>query len=439
MNDRSSMVKRMARLKQIVTLVLFSTAILGCRTCSPATAKKTDEIVSPATEVGTPAGDAVTLSVGPEGGILASADDRFVLAIPENAVKEPVTFSIQPITNTATDGIGSAYRLGPSGYRFEKPLLISFKYDDSQLGEFPPDMCLIAYQDDQHAWRSIDTAYIDENDKIFTALTTHFSDIGFQKYRGGRDLRADPPKPKEKVNPFQQQFHLTPEKATIYLGESVSIQLTGCEKPGLLKQLNDRLFYSSARTCWYGNGAGHLQGPTYWIRPRVGNLTSDYGTETTIYKSHLHDRPGVVKVFAGAKFVPEDESEVLNTILGVTEITILDRGYRASGQDGRVSYSGLVCDLEKPFSIATVMGPVSFSTNFTPSKRDAGTASWGATYGAFGSGSGPYWIEEQGDGYQILVQLSSKVSLAGRQSVGSGAAHITLTRLTGDECRAERK
>jgi len=433
----------MTRLKQIITIILFSTAVLGCRMCSPGSSGNSDETVFEATDVGTPTGEPVTLSIGAEGGLLTSADSRLVLAVPENAVKEPVTFSIQPITNTDADGIGSAYRLGPSGYKFDKPLLVSFAYDDSDMKGSAPDTWVVAFQDDSRAWRSLETAYIDEQDKLFTALTTHFSDMRFTRRSnvGFKNLDRVYPEPKPVEIPYLKQFRLTPEKATIYIGESVQIQLIGCEKVGLGKRISDWVWSVEGERCGYGNGAGYIDGPTYWIKPTRGHLTVTYGTETTVYKSHLHDRPGVVKVFAGGAFPEPGEPQWkrLNGVFGFTEITILDRGYRVSGQDGPVSYSGIVCDLEKPFSIGTAMGPVSFATNFTPAKWDRGTASWTASYGAMGSGTGPYWLEEQKDGFQIIVNLNSKVRLASRQSTGTGVAHITLTRLTSDECRGEKK
>ena len=44
------------------------------------------ELVFPATEVGTPAGDKVTRNIGPEGGTLVSPDGRLTLTVPANTL-----------------------------------------------------------------------------------------------------------------------------------------------------------------------------------------------------------------------------------------------------------------------------------------------------------------------------------------------------------------
>lgn len=48
------------------------------------------------------------------------------ITIPNQAISSDLTFSIKPIKNIATDGIGSTYILGSDGTKFEKPVTLSF-------------------------------------------------------------------------------------------------------------------------------------------------------------------------------------------------------------------------------------------------------------------------------------------------------------------------
>src|SRR6266542_378298 len=89
-----------------------------------------------ATAVGVPSGPATTKSIGPAGGSIASADGRIVVDVPPNTVTGVVDFSIQPITNFAHGGVGSAYRLEPSGQKFAPPIAVSFKFDAQDLKDY---------------------------------------------------------------------------------------------------------------------------------------------------------------------------------------------------------------------------------------------------------------------------------------------------------------
>jgi len=424
-------------------LILIATSVnavstLGCSMHSSNASKP--DVVFAATDVGKSTGPAVTKSIGPAGGSLDSADGRMTLTVPQNAVAEPVTFSVQPITSSGADAVGNAYRLGPSGHLFETPLEVAFKYEDSELEGTPPEFFIVTYQENDGSWRSLQTIYVDKESKTFTASTTHFSDIRFNRAdRVGLTRLGDPkfdrtpapPKPPEKLS--LAQFRVSPEKATLYVGESLPIELTGCEHSNAAMKLLDRLL-GFTEHCDWGNGTGSLWN-NFILEPRgVGQVSQSHDAEHVVYTApSKKPNPNVVRVICGGKFMSAGAPDFFAR-LGVTEVTILDRGYGASGQDGRASYSGVVCDLDKPFSVTITMGPLSFLTNFTPSSPKNGAASWAATYGATGSGGGPYTVTNEGDGYMILVRMNSTVRLAGKQSSGSGDVHIKLTPLTGNEC-----
>jgi hypothetical protein len=112
------------------------------------------------------------------------------------------------------------------------------------------------------------------------------------------------------------------------------------------------------------------------------------------------------------------------------------QGYSASGQDGPTTYSGVVCSLEKPFTITANNGFLTYPLNFAPSNGTTGTLSYLTTWKVLTmSGSGTYTVEgADSDKLRILAQTKSTLSSMGRSSSGGGPAHIDLTPLDTDEC-----
>ena len=427
----------MAQTQQITALLLMTILVFGCRRLS----RTGDpvEIVLPATEVGTPVGDAVTKTIGPDGGSLTSSDERMTLTVPPGSVTGPVTFSIQPITNKVEGGVGVGYRIGPNGSQFAAPLQISFGYQDNELQGTGTELCQVVYQDSERSWRTLETLYIDENNKVFTASTTHFSDMSLRRAdRVGLTRLGDPkfsatPKPKDM--PFLNQFRVSPEKATIHAGESVTIRTIGCEKGGVLTQLRDKLLSMVKDNCYYGDGAGYVW-IGYYIKPNIGHVFPNFG-EQTLYTTHRNTpTPSVVQVITGGRFTPNDGSGTMYAQLGVTEITIIDRGYRATGSDGPTSYSGTICSLNKPFTIIGTNGPVRYTNTFTPSSATEGTAISEAAFGqARFTGGGPYQVEgADTDHPRIVWNVNGKLSVGGRTGGGGGPAHIELSPLDTNEC-----
>src|SRR5216117_2493279 len=103
------------------------------------------EVVLAASEVGTPVGDAVNRTIGPEGGTLDSPDGRVTLVVPRNAVNAPVEFRVQPISNKAANGLGNAFRLEPKGTVFTTPVDVTIHYSDEDVRGTIPEACSLAY------------------------------------------------------------------------------------------------------------------------------------------------------------------------------------------------------------------------------------------------------------------------------------------------------
>ncbi|WP_196940085.1 hypothetical protein [Sphingobacterium pedocola] len=122
---------------------------------------------------GKPIGDAVSVEIGPNGGVLLYTD-MVRLEIPPGAVDELTTFGIQPISNTFDETSASpAFRLTPEDKYFKKPVEISFLYDLDAEGNSGTRM--VAFQRSDGVWCGSSTE-LDAPQRLLTVETTHFSD-----------------------------------------------------------------------------------------------------------------------------------------------------------------------------------------------------------------------------------------------------------------------
>ena len=216
--------------------------IIGAHGCNLFSSKTGDsEVVFAPTEVGTPEGDKVTRDIGPAGGTLASPDGRLTLTVPQNALTETVSFSIQPITNKAEGGLGLAYRLEPNGKTFTTPLQISVRYDDHDLEGTVSEALSIAYQDEKGSWRVQKTAKLDQAAKTLTVSATHFTDWAFLK-----------------------KFRLEPATATLHVGDTLNIQIIGCGENGFSNKLF-KFLDSKLMSCEFGDEHYWAEVPFNWF------------------------------------------------------------------------------------------------------------------------------------------------------------------------------
>ncbi|RYC66623.1 hypothetical protein [Spirosoma sordidisoli] len=126
--------------------------------------------------VGTLLGEATTTTIGPSGGKLTTADDRLIITVPAGAVETSQTFSIQPITNTGPQGLGTGFRLAPHGITFKKPVTISVRYSPESLDGTVAEALALAYQNEKGIWRLAAKGKVDTTAHTVSVETTHFSD-----------------------------------------------------------------------------------------------------------------------------------------------------------------------------------------------------------------------------------------------------------------------
>lgn len=393
----------MNRNHQILILLLILTVLnFGC---SP---KATDEalVIFPPTEIGTPEGLKVTKEIGSAGGTLASPDGRLTLTVPQGALTETVAFSIQPITNKAGGGIGSAYRLEPDGKTFATPLQISVRYDDKDLEGTVPEALSLAYQDEKGAWRAQKSAKLSQDARTLTVSTTHFTDFA-----------------------FLARVRLFPSQSTVYVGGFEVIEVVGCKERSFIDKISGRPSDCSSPewiASWYLQGKGGIEAlPT--------------GTSVIYRAPAKKPMPNVawVRVDADIEVWESETGTVTNVSRSFkSKITILDRGYRATGKTADVTYSGVICSLEKPFTVTGNNGLFLYPFKFVPSSASAGTASWTAKWKmASMEGSGSYTIEGADTDKPRIAWSQSGTGHIPVSSVSySSTVYIDLVPLDTNEC-----
>lgn len=128
------------------------------------------------TEAGKPDGTPATeKAIGAAGGEITSADGKVKVTVPPGVLSSTQTFGIQRVSNTNPLGRQHGYRLTPHGLRFNKPVQITFPYDEQTLKGTLAEVLGIAYRNEKGVWIALP---VDRNTtaKTITVNTTHFSE-----------------------------------------------------------------------------------------------------------------------------------------------------------------------------------------------------------------------------------------------------------------------
>ncbi|HVW59300.1 MAG TPA: hypothetical protein VHC48_04670, partial [Puia sp.] len=150
---------------------IFPLVVIIALSCTKSRTDKTPQI-DPAsgsadtgaiTGTGAPLGDAVTKTIGTEGGSLVSDDQRLTVYIPAGAVTQAQSVSLQRITNQAPNGMGDAYRIKPAT-AVQKPFKLCWKFNKNILNGARPNTVAVAYQDTQSTWHASKQTNVDEQD-----------------------------------------------------------------------------------------------------------------------------------------------------------------------------------------------------------------------------------------------------------------------------------
>jgi|CXWL01.1.fsa_nt_gi hypothetical protein len=160
-------------MKNIIVFTFFFVSV----TASAQNNAAEDTTAKPAiTAIGKPDGAKTEMKIGKEGGRLSSSDGKVALIISEGAVSKKTTFSIQPITNMIPNGNGQAYRLEPSGMKFQQPVQLIFHYTEEEATDSLQLLMGIAMQDNTGQWYSLKKITLDTGAKTIGGNINHFSD-----------------------------------------------------------------------------------------------------------------------------------------------------------------------------------------------------------------------------------------------------------------------
>lgn len=134
------------------------------------------------TPIGIPVGPPTTVTIGTGGGTITSSDGTVSVTIPAGTLAGDTTISVQAITNNAPGGLGTAYRLGPSGMHFSSPVTLRFIYPTDSVQV--PELLGVAFQDTDNIWYAMPDYTVDSTTHTVSAPVTHFSDwVDFERVR----------------------------------------------------------------------------------------------------------------------------------------------------------------------------------------------------------------------------------------------------------------
>lgn len=178
------------------------------------------------TAIGTPVGPATSTTIGAAGGTATSYDGKMSVIVPAGVLVSDTTVSVQAITNNSPGGLGTAYRLGPSGMHFSSPISLQFSYptDSVQI----PELLGVAFQDTDNIWYSMPDYSVDSLTHTVAASISHFSDwTDFERVR------------------------IIPRQATLWVNQTLPLELLelpneGTQPQPIYRVTNDQVAWSAS-------------------------------------------------------------------------------------------------------------------------------------------------------------------------------------------------
>lgn len=160
---------------------LLAGSLTGCKKNNnnrdPEDPKPVPELV--VFEKGTPVGNPITKTIGPEGGVISTPKGNISVTIPPAAIQQAMQFSIQAVRSTLPQsGDTITYKLTPENVSFAKPVTIKFNYTSKQVEGSSPELLNVAYQDSAGHWFGKVATELDSVRRTLTVTTKHFSTWG---------------------------------------------------------------------------------------------------------------------------------------------------------------------------------------------------------------------------------------------------------------------
>ena len=119
-----------------------------------------------------------TSFIEPSGGTFTSSDQKVTLEFPSGALSERTEITVKAKTGAVADEgavPGSIYEFGPD-VEFDKPVLLTIKYDTSELPDSALGSLMCIAKFNGTAWNPIFNSSVDETQNTVTAEINSFSD-----------------------------------------------------------------------------------------------------------------------------------------------------------------------------------------------------------------------------------------------------------------------
>jgi hypothetical protein len=128
--------------------------------------------------------------IGIAGGNTATPSGNLTIAIPSGALDKDVAIKIETTTEVAPQGIGVVQKLSPDGTKFQKPVTLTFKYNEAELAQKKtyPELLRVATRETNGKWETLKKVKLDKANKIISVEATHFSDWSVISTDGGISL-----------------------------------------------------------------------------------------------------------------------------------------------------------------------------------------------------------------------------------------------------------
>jgi hypothetical protein len=147
-------------------------ALFGCngQSSTPSSSNPTYAPVAHGTAVGSP----VTAMIDASGGKITSDDGLLDVTVPAGVLTAATQVSVQTLTSTVPNGVGSAYRLSPEGTTFSQPATLTFHL--SNVENVGIDSTYVVTQHADGLWYSQPNQLRDATAQTVSVNATHFSD-----------------------------------------------------------------------------------------------------------------------------------------------------------------------------------------------------------------------------------------------------------------------
>ena len=377
---------------------------------------------------GTASGAETTQTIDAAGGTLTSADGGIDLTIPAGALATPTTVSIQPISNTAPNGLATAYRLTPEGTTFSQPVTITFHLPASQAAAL--DSTFVVSQHDDGLWYSQPQQARDATANTVSVPATHFSD-----WTLSQTLRLSP-----------QQARVRTTNATTFTAQVVVLKpddpadlanpsgdpAVAVPTPVNLNDLSIRDTISNTYREWAVNGIP-------WGVTAVGFI-NEQSDLTGIFKAPVNvPNPASEAVSLSVQFFKNDKVTTGQKVVAVAEVTIYaleswSGTSKVTMNDGTVVDATFVFTETRQDSIGTVYLNVSSgrvnakvpaqlpngcTQTATPTSQDIGSAD-GTMTALYSAKTGPDNPTVEGMGSTVWLADYTVTCANGTQSMQNG-------------------